>query len=164
MPLRDCEQRRMQCRHQRRALPARRDIPAAEVRDDRDSRGLNKSGRIGELRRVAQLGTMANGLAVDADGGDRACLEPGLCQHVTRRSGTAIHQRVGRERGAMDLIAARSLQRVKLRAQRWRKRDMRCGNGTQRRGAEVREHRVDAVDARARHHADIVLGCHTRGL
>ena len=41
---------------------------------------------------------------------------------------------------------------------------MRCGNGTQRRSAEVGEHRVDPVDARARHQPDVVLGPHTGGL
>ena len=62
------EQRRVKCRHQRRALPARRDVAAAEIGDDGEARALRDARGIVELQREAALGPVAQRLAVHARG------------------------------------------------------------------------------------------------
>jgi hypothetical protein len=52
---------------ERRALAARRDVAAPEVGDDRDTGELGEQRRVSDLRGEAQIGPVANRLAVAAD-------------------------------------------------------------------------------------------------
>ena len=155
------KQRRVKCRHKRRALAARGDVAAAKVGDDGDVRELRQPRRIGELRGVPQLGTMANRLAVEADRGNRARSQAGLGENVVDHDRAAVHQRVGGEGGAMDLVDPGALQRVEFKSQRIGECGMRPGQRAWRNSAEIGKDRVDPVDARPRHQADIVLGRQT---
>jgi len=55
---------------QRRALPACRDIGAAQVRDDRDAECPRQGGAVADLPGPAPFGTMGHGMAMEADDGN----------------------------------------------------------------------------------------------
>ena len=71
MPIGPREQRGVKRRHERRALPARRDVAAAEIGDDDHAGFLGDARRIVELHGEAAVGPMAQRLAVHAGGARR---------------------------------------------------------------------------------------------
>jgi hypothetical protein len=86
--MRECQrirQRAMIDRHQRRALPARRDIGGAEVVHNRDAERLRQRGSIADLHREMAFGAMQNGLAVKSDNIDGAPLDAMLAQECLDR-------------------------------------------------------------------------------
>ena len=66
------EQRAVERRHQRCALPAGGDVAAAEIGDDGDAALLGDARRVVELHGDALVGAMAQRLAVHAGGHDVA--------------------------------------------------------------------------------------------
>ena len=60
----------MKRRHQRRTLPSRRQIAAAEVADGKNPRQLGQQRQVGKLDAVTVLRRMAHGLPVAADCGN----------------------------------------------------------------------------------------------
>ena len=85
----------------------------------------------------------------------RAAATPAPREHVGDRVRIGVGERVGGARRARDLVGAGSLQREQLGAQRGGERHVRGGDRARRprASAEVGEHGVDAVEARARHQA-----------
>jgi len=68
------EHRGVKCRHQRRALPACRDVAAAKIGDDVDTAQFCEQRGVVGLARVSPLRPMADGLAMHADRTDFTCL------------------------------------------------------------------------------------------
>ena len=137
--------------------PPGRDIATAEIGDDRDPGRLDQTRRIGELNGVANLGSMANRLAMHTDSRNVGCRNLGGANHLTNGECTAIHQRVGGLGGAMQLVAGRSLQRVEFGREGGRERPMGPCERAPGRRAEVDEHCIDAVDAGSGHEPDVEL-------
>ena len=91
MTVRLAEEGRMKGWHQGRTLPACRDVATAEVGNHRNASGFGKPRRVRELRGVAEIGTMANRLAVETNRRNGGRLEARRAQHREDRFGTAVH-------------------------------------------------------------------------
>ena len=141
-------------------LAAGGNVAAAKIRDHGNARRLGQPRRIGKLSRVAQFGAMANRLPVQPDRGNVARLAMRRRQDRSHGGRACIHERVCGERAAMDFVLAASLQGVQLGAQIGGEGDVGACQCAARRGTEIGQHRVDAVDAGARHDAYEELGAH----
>ena len=154
------EQRRVERRHQRRALPAGRHVAAPEIRDDGDIGAFRDARRIVDLQRPALLRPVAHGLAMDAGRHQIVRRHAGRGTCILDRHRVEIRERIGRARGARDLVPARNLQRQQFVAQcrgkrhvRRAQRDHECARSRR----EFRHHGIDAIEARPGHHAGIEL-------
>jgi hypothetical protein len=74
----------MKHRHQRRPLPALRDIGGAKIMDDPDPKSLGKGLAVADLHGQAAPRLVQNGLTVKADKVDRAAID-----RVRREASTA---------------------------------------------------------------------------
>src|SRR5262249_33653799 len=142
---------------ERRALAARRDVAAAEVGDDANAGELGEQGGIADLRGETELRPVADRLAMAADGAGRP--GAGTCrgEQLSRGGGIRASARVGREGDVLDFIPARAVEREELSSQRRRKGDVGVAAHARQATAEIGEHRVDPVEAGARHQADVEL-------
>ena len=89
------EKRCVQCRRQRRSLAPGRDITTPEIRDDRNPGRLDQARGIGQLNGVADVGSMANRLAMDTNRGNIGCRHSSGSDHLANGERATIHQRVG---------------------------------------------------------------------
>ena len=98
----------MKQRDQRRALPARGDVAAAEIRHHVDAGQLSQQGRIVQLQgvpgTVEALRPVTDCLPVRADGGHCAGPLAGLRQQHAHHTGIDPHQSVGGECRAMQFV------------------------------------------------------------
>ena len=85
----------MKGRHQRRALPAGRDVPASEIGDNRDARTLDDARRIVELDAEPAIRSMAQCLAVNAYGADLPGGERGSVEGARDCIGVQFGEDVG---------------------------------------------------------------------
>ena len=152
------KQRRMKRRHQRRALPACRNITGAKVGNHGDTGGFRESRRIVDLPGVAFGGTMANGLAMNTDGRDFPRADPGIAQQSADRNRVAVDQRIGSDGGAVQFVLARGLQREQRGAQFRSERFIHGALDDRSAARKVGQHRIDAVEAGARHQPDAERG------
>jgi len=98
-------------RHQRRTLTAGSHITRTEVADHGDAGQLGEQGMVADLQRVPEFRAVADGLAVVADGGDVFCRYAGLGEQGLHGLGAGAAQTIGGERGAVQLVRRRRLQR-----------------------------------------------------
>jgi len=97
-----------------------------------------------------------HGLPVGADGGHRGGRHPGLCQQLRHDRGIAARQRIGGQRGAVQLVgAARAVERQQFGAQRRIETAAGMGEYLTRARGVVGEHAIDAVKRGARHQPDV---------
>jgi len=151
------EQRGVQRGRERRALPARGDIAAAEIGDDGDAAGFGESRRIGKLGRELELRPMTYRLSVQANRGDVRRFKTRVGKNPRHSSRAAIHQRIGGERRSVQFIGAAFLQSIELGPEGGTERNVAARADSPGRGGEIGQHRVDAIDAGARHQADVEL-------
>ena len=151
------EQRGVQRGGERSALPPSGDVATAKIGDDGDAAGFGEPRRIGKLGRELELGPMTHRLPVQADCGNVRRFETRIGKNPRNGSRAAIHQRIGGERRAMQFVGAAFLQSIELGPKGGVERNMAARADSPGRGAEIGQHRVDAVDAGARHQADVEL-------
>ena len=108
----------MKCRHQRSALAAGGHIAAAEIGYYRNVCELSQQSRVVDLQAVAravpQAGLVAHRLAMRADGSDGAGGQATGAEQGLHDLGVAAHQSIGCQRGMVQLIVARAVQRQQL--------------------------------------------------
>ena len=75
----------MEHRHERRALPAGRDVGGPQVVHDRDACRVRQRLPVADLDRQAELGPVQHRLAVEADHRDVGGPQPGLAQEICDR-------------------------------------------------------------------------------
>ena len=151
----------MKGRHQRRTLAASGHIAAAQVGNDGDARQLGQQGWAVELQRVARaikhLRTVAHGLPMGAKRGDLRGLCAASRQQLAHHLCIVAHQRIGSQRGTMQLILpAGCIQCQQLCAQC----RIKAATGVlQHFGAlaEIHQYPVHPVQRGAGHQADIEL-------
>src|ERR1043165_7962088 len=102
---------------------------------------------------------MPNGLAVEADGPDLGPGERSALEYAGDRRRATVHQSIGRQLAAMDLVRTGACQRVELGAERRREADVR-GRDSLRSARQIGNDAIDAIDARSGHEADVVLRRH----
>ena len=150
------EHRGVERRRERRALAAGGDVAAAEVGHHADAGQFREQRRVADLRGVAALGTVPDRLAVAADGAYGRRRRVRFGQHGGDRIGVALRQFVAGQRGALDFVRAAGIQRQQFALQRARSKGRCAFASSARPGAgEVRQHRIDPVEAGARHQADV---------
>ena len=152
----------MQRWYERGALTAGSDIAAAKIGNNVDAGAFSQHRRVLALARIAdavmRAGLMTNRLPMGADGlyvvrgqtrtgkqpGDAFGVDHGEC--------------VGGQCFAMDLVVACMLQVQKALAQLGRERHVGVGEDGWVFAGKVRQHAIDAVQAGARHQADVAIG------
>ncbi len=119
------EERRVERRHEGRALPARGDVAAPEVGDHGHVGLLGDARRIVELQRPALLRSMPDRLPMDARSDDVVRRHAGGEADAAQRVRVQVGELVGRARRVHDLVVRRRLQREQLLPQLRRKGDVR---------------------------------------
>jgi iron-sulfur cluster insertion protein len=152
--LRCAEDRSVECRHQRRALAAGGDVARAEIGYDVDAAEFGQQCWRVELDRVAELGAMANGLAMGADGAHPGRIDAGGREQRTHRLRAGACQVGCGKRGAMQFVVAGGVQCQQCLAQRRRERLVGVCQRARLRTREVGQHRIDAVETGAGHQSD----------
>ena len=156
MDERICEQRRVECRHQRRALPAGRDVAAPEIRHDGDVSMLGDPRRIVDLQRPALLRAVPHRLTMDAGRHQVVRRHAGHRAGVPDRFRIEVGKCIGRTCCPRDFIRARGLQGHQFIAQGRGKGDVgrtQCADRIAGLRGKRRHHGIDAIQTRSGHHA-----------
>ena len=160
MPARAGEQRGVERGHQRRALAAGGHVAGTKIGDHGQARALGHPRGVVDLQRPAFRRAVAQRLAVDAGSQNIGGGDAGMDKRGADRLRVEVGQDVGRARGPRELVVAGGLQREELGAQRRRERPVRGTRHGARTIVEGRDNGVDAVEARAGHHADAEVARH----
>src|SRR6185369_6853556 len=107
------------------------------------------------------LRPVANGLAVAADGANRGGGRFCFGQHAGNGGRIAFRQLVACQRRALDLVVAAGVQCQQFAPQRGIEGQMDVGDQPRLRAREVRQYRIDPVEAGTRHQADVNLRAHS---
>ena len=147
--------------HERRALAARCHIAAAQISDDIDAAQFGEQRGVVQLDRVPVAvelaGAMTHGLAVGANRVHLLGRDAAGGQQFIDRLRARAHQRIGRQRSAMQFIGPRRVQRQQLGGERWLEWPMRMSKHLQPAAREVDQHCVDPIERGAGHQADVDL-------
>ena len=156
------EQRAMQCRNEGGALAAGGDVATAKIGNDIDAGALGQHRRVLRLARVADAivgaGLMTDGLPVRADGPHVLRGQAGCGKQSGNAVGVGHGQRIGGQRLTMDLVVAGVLQVQEALAQLGREGHVRVGEDGRGFAGKVRQYAIDAIQAGARHEADVAIG------
>jgi len=153
--------RRVVQRHQRRPLPAGGHVAAAEVGHHADCGQFGEQRGIADLRGVAALRPVPHGLAVAADGADFRGRDFRSGKDLGHGGRISRGERVAGERGALDFVLAARIEAKQFAPQRGVEGDAGVGNQPRLGAGEIRQHRIDPVEAGARHQADVELAIHS---
>jgi hypothetical protein len=145
-------------RSQRRPFSASSDIPAAEIADNRDASRFGKRCAINELERISIARTVADSLSMAADRRDCARADTCARERPSNRDGITFGQLMGQKSRAMQLVRAWRVELDEACPQPRGKRQAAAGEKPPAAAAQASQHCVDAVQAGARHQADVKLG------
>ncbi|MNF98248.1 hypothetical protein D3C84_811030 [compost metagenome] len=100
--------------HQGRPLAAEGHVQGAKVGDDVDAGQGGQQGGVADLQGKAELGAVAYGLAVGADGADLPGIKPRLGQQGVGRGGKFPRHPIVGHPHAVDLVVARGAEGMQL--------------------------------------------------
>jgi hypothetical protein len=117
----------MRCRHQRRALAARRQIATTKIAHHINAGQFRQQGQIGQLHSVASLRRVAHGLAMTPHRHHLRRADASLRQGQLAHFSVQARQLLSQAGGAIQFIIAHRLQGQNLGAQRIRIRQAGAG-------------------------------------
>ncbi len=149
------KQRLMEGGHQRRPLTAEGHVHGTKVGDNVDAGQRRQQGRVADLQGKAELGAVADGLTVAADGANILGGQPCLGQQRVSGGGKlAGHQIIGHPH-AIDFVVARGAELVQLAGGRPGVADGRFD--PQFIPVHHHQHGIDPVHAGAGHQPNVAL-------
>ena len=145
--------------HERRALPAERDVFAAEIGDDGNAGSRSDDVRIADLKRERgrEAGSVTDRLPVATDGANGAGSDAGLREEFVHGLGEKLAKGDIGPPEAVDLVFAWNAEREQFASQgRGKYERMRSDE----RGLRFKSHErdINPVDTRAGKRADVELG------
>ena len=154
------KQTALEQRCQRRALPARGEVAAAEIGDGINACAFGNQRRILQLDGIgrAVVGIVAQCLPVRADGGDIAHRKPGFFQQGDNGFSARRSVLPGSDRSAVQFIVARLAQRLQRGAQRGRHGLLVVGEVVVALALFADKGDINAVQAGAGHDAEVIAG------